>query len=105
MKSPARTALITGDAFADTLGFCADRYGEALRCDILQLPHHGLCDTGLPDFYRLAEADTLLIPISEAGDRCMRSGIYGDATASNPVAEELATVIHRAFEGTASVEL
>lgn len=105
VKSPARTALITGDAFADTLGFCADRYGEALWCDILQLPHHGLCDTGLPDFYRLAGADTLLIPISEAGDRCMRSGIYGDATAANLVAEGLATVIHRAFEGTASVEL
>lgn len=105
VKSPARTALITGDAFADTLGFCADRYGEALRCHILQLPHHGLCDTGLPDFYRLANAHTLLIPISEAGDRCMKSGIYGDATAANLVAEELATVIHRAFEGTVSVEL
>lgn len=105
VKSPRKTALITGDAFSDTLGYCVDHYGSALKCDILQLPHHGLCDTGLPDFYRLASADTLLIPISRAGDRCMRSGIYGDATAANLVAEELAAVIHRAFEGTMAVEL
>lgn len=105
VKSSAKTALITGDAFADTLGYCAERYGEALKSDILQLPHHGLCDTGLPAFYRLAGAETLLIPISEAGDRCMRSGIYGDATAANLVAEELATTVHRAFEGTVAVEL
>jgi beta-lactamase superfamily II metal-dependent hydrolase len=105
VKSRNKTALITGDAFADTLGYCAERYGEALKCDILQLPHHGLCDTGLPAFYRLAGAETLLIPISEAGDRCMKSGIYGDATAANLVAEERATRIHRAFEGTVAVEL
>ena len=105
VKSWAKTALITGDAFSDTLGYCAERYGEALKCDILQLPHHGLCDTGLPAFYRLAGAETLLIPISEAGDRCMRSGIYGEATAANLVAEELAATVHRAFEGTVAVEL
>ena len=96
---------LTGDAFADILGYCAERYGEALKSDILQLPHHGLCDTGLPAFYRLAGAETLLIPISEAGDRCMRSGIYGEATAANPVAEELAATVHLAFEGTVAVEL
>jgi glyoxylase-like metal-dependent hydrolase (beta-lactamase superfamily II) len=105
VKSPDKTVLITGDAFADTLGYCAERYGEALKSDILQLPHHGLCDTGLPDFYRLVGAETLLIPISEAGDRCMRSGIYGDATAANLVAEKMAAKIHRAYEGTVAVEL
>lgn len=105
VKSSVKTTLITGDAFADTLGYCAERYGEALKCDILQLPHHGLCDTGLPAFYRLAGAETLLIPISEAGDRCMKSGIYGEATAANLVAEELAATVHRAFEGTVAVEL
>jgi hypothetical protein len=35
----------------------------------------------------------------------MKSGIYGDATAANLVAEERATRIHRAFEGTVAVEL
>lgn len=105
VKSRDKTVLITGDAFADTLGYCVEHYGAALKCDILQLPHHGLCDTGLPEFYRLAGAETLLIPISEAGDRCMRSGIYGETTAANLVAEELAARIHRAFEGTVTVEL
>ncbi len=105
VRSPRKTALITGDAFPEVLGYCVERYGEALKCDILQLPHHGLCDTGHFDFYRLTQADTLLIPISEAGDRCMKSGIYGDATAANLSAEELATTIHRAFEGTVAVEM
>ena len=35
----------------------------------------------------------------------MKSGIYGDATAANLVAEELATTVLRAFEGTVTVEL
>lgn len=35
----------------------------------------------------------------------MRSGIYGEATAANPVAEELAATVYRAFEGTVAVEL
>lgn len=35
----------------------------------------------------------------------MKSGIYGEATAANPVAEELATTVHRTFDGTVTVEL
>lgn len=104
-KSPRKTLLITGDAFPENLRYCAQRYGAALKCDILQLPHHGLCDTGDGDFYGLAKASTLLIPISRAGDRAMKSGMYGDATAANLAAEEAAEIILRAFEGTAEVEL
>ncbi len=105
VKSRRKTVMMTGDACPVTMQYCADTYGEALKADILQLPHHGLCDTGNPDFYRLTDADTLLIPISEAGDRAMRSGVYGEATAANLVAEELAEVVWRAFEGTVGVEL
>lgn len=105
VTSPRKTVLITGDAFSDTLGYCAERYGTSLRADILQMPHHGLCDTGHEEFYRLVGADTLLVPISEAGERTMKSGIYGDATAANLVAEGMAETVHRAFEGTVSVPL
>lgn len=105
VKSRRKTVLITGDACPVTMQFCAERYGNALMADILQLPHHGLCDTGNAAFYRLVGADTLLIPISQAGDAAMRSGMYGEATAANRVAEERAAEIYRAFEGTVTLEL
>ena len=105
VSSPRKTVLMTGDAFSDTLGYCAERYGAALRADILQMPHHGLCDTGHEGFYRLVGADTLLVPISEAGERTMKSGIYGDATAANLVAEGMAETVYRAFEGTITILL
>ncbi len=100
-----RRVMMTGDACPVTMQYCVDKYGSALKSDILQLPHHGLCDTGNSDFYRLVNAETLLFPISKAGDRAMKSGVYGEATAANHVAEELAEVIHRAFEGTVTLEL
>ena len=97
--------MMTGDAFPETLKYCAEHYGEALQCDILQLPHHGLCDTGHPEFYRLVNAKTLFVPISKAGDRTMKSGIYGDLTAANLVAEEMAEEIHYTYEGTLIYDL
>lgn len=100
VQGSRRRVMMTGDAFPDTLQYCVEHYGEALQCDILQLPHHGLCDTGYPDFYRLVNAKVLFDPISKAGDEAMKSGFYGDLTAANLVAEEMAEEIHYAYEGT-----
>ncbi len=105
VQRDGRRVMMTGDACPVTMQYCVEKYGSALKSDILQLPHHGLCDTGNPDFYRLVNAEILLIPISEAGDRAMKSGAYGDATAANHVAEALAEAIHRAFEETVTIEL
>ena len=62
-------------------------------------------DTGNADFYRYVDADTVLIPISTAGDRTMRSDMYGDAPKINRAAEDRATVVHKAFEGTVTLEM
>ncbi len=105
VQGARRRVMMTGDACPITMGYCAQKYGVSLKSDILQLPHHGLCDTGNPDFYRLVGADTLLIPISKAGDRAMKSGVYGEATAANRVAEELAEEILYAYEGTVAFDL
>ncbi len=105
VESPRKAVLMTGDAFPVTLRYCEEAYGEGLACDVLQMPHHGLCDTGRIPFYRYAHARTLLVPISRAGDRVMRSGIYGEATAANLAAEEQAEEIYRAFEGTVAIPL
>ncbi len=98
-----KRVMMTGDACPVTMQYCVEHYGENLKCDILQLPHHGLCDTGNADFYRLVGAEILLVPISAAGDRAMKSGVYGDAPLINRVAEDMAKVIYHAFEGTVTI--
>lgn len=105
VQGARRRVMMTGDAFPDTLQYCVEHHGEALQADILQLPHHGLCDTGNPAFYRLVNAKILFDPISKAGDLAMKSGFYGDLTAANLVAEELAEEIHYAYEGTIIYDL
>ena len=69
-----KRALFTGDAFRRSLQLTAWRFGKELKCDILQMPHHGLCDTGLLEFYKLVDAETVMVPISKAGHRSMHSG-------------------------------
>ena len=97
--------LITGDAYRGTLQRTLDHHREALACDILQLPHHGLCDTGLVEFYRAAGAKTVLVPISVAGDRTMASDMYGDSPAANRFAQVQADTVIKAFEGTEIIDL
>ena len=95
----------TGDAGRRNLEYVLEHSGESLAGDVLQLPHHGLCDTGHRGFYEAVGADVVLIPTSAAGYKSMRSGIYGDATADNEYAESRATRVYRSFDGTAQVEL
>ena len=98
--------LFTGDAYRRNLEIVLWRYpAEKLASDILQMPHHGLCDTGYEPFYRAVDAKTLLIPISIAGDRTMHSDLYGDEPLVNRRAEENAGRIYKACEGTAELAL
>jgi len=97
--------MFTGDAYHRNMQIVVWRYPNGLKSDILQLPHHGLCDTGNPEFYKTVDAKTVLIPISVAGDRTMRSDMYGDAPAVNRSAEDNADAVYKAFEGTIEIEL
>ena len=45
--------LLTGDIEEDALGRLAADYGEALRADVLLLPHHGAMENGLREFIDL----------------------------------------------------
>ena len=101
-----RDVMITGDAFHRSLEKVVKRYGEALRSDILQMPHHGLCDTGHLEFYNLVGAKALLVPTSIAGHRAMHSELYGiDSRRANLFAEENAEKVYNAFEGTVTIEI
>ena len=101
-----KKAILTGDAFRRSLQMTFWRFGKDLKCDILQMPHHGLCDTGVLDFYKAVNADTVLVPISKAGDRSMHSGEHKECdTAANLWAEQNAKELHKAFEGTVAIEI
>ena len=105
VQGPQKKLMITGDAYSRNMQIAVWRYDKALKCDILQLPHHGLCDTGNMDFYKRVDAETVLIPISRAGDRTMRSDMYGDLPKINRFAEDNAKTVYKAFEGTVEMEL
>lgn len=107
VKGRSKRAMFTGDAYGRTMQMTAWRYKGSLACDIMQMPHHGLCDAYNIDFYREVNAETLLIPISVAGDREMHSERYAekDGRNHNLWAENNAKTVYKAFEGTVEIEL
>ncbi len=105
VQGNGKKIMFTGDAYHRNMQIVVWRYPNRLKCDILQLPHHGLCDTGNLEFYKKVDAKTVLIPISRAGDRTMRSDMYGDAPSVNRFAEDNADTVYKAFEGTVEIEL
>lgn len=56
-----KTVLVTGDAYMDTMDFIADTYGDFLKCDYLQVPHHG-DQGGTIKAYKLMAPSELLWP-------------------------------------------
>jgi len=100
-----KKVLFTGDCTSDRLEDALERHGDKLKSDILQIPHHGLCDTGHIPFYEAVAAETILVPICRSGEAAMKSGIYGDATEPQLYAEKLAKSIYRSFDGTTELKL
>ena len=56
--------IITGDCCRAGTKLMADKYGDGLKCDFIQLPHHGYGDSGgtVPEFYERAGARYVLYP-------------------------------------------
>ena len=104
-RTEKKRILFTGDAYRPTLRRTVQHHGSELACDILQLPHHGLCDTGDLDFYKAAGAKTVLVPISVAGDRTMASDMYGASPEVNRFARRNAETVIAAWEGTTTISL
>ncbi len=105
VQGAKKKVLFTGDAFPRNLYIALWRYGNGLQCDILQMPHHGLCDTGVAEFYQKANAQTLLIPISKAGSAAMEREQTGTKALLNRQIAADADSVYRAFEGTVTLEL
>lgn len=102
-----KKVMVTGDAYNRSMQVTAWRYYRDLKCDILQMPHHALCDSFCPDFFRYADPEVLLMPISIAGYRAMHSEMYayGTGGTTNLVVEARAKEVYKAFEGTVTLTL
>lgn len=61
-----KTVLMPGDASFLAWDYMKDKYGRALKSDILQVPHHGANNAATKEVYDLIDAQTLLFP---CGDR------------------------------------
>ena len=64
MFSEGSKVLIPGDCSAESDKVLVGRYGDYLKCDVVQISHHGHSGTS-PEFYRLADAECALFPITE----------------------------------------
>ena len=110
VESASKRAIFTGDAYERSLQMTVWRYvsqnRNELKGDILQMPHHGLCDTGSLDFYRAVDASVLLIPTCVAGEGAMRSDMYAGSRLReyNIQAKNNAEKIYYSFEGTAIID-
>ncbi len=105
VKGKNKKVMITGDAYDRSMQITAWRYAKNLKCDILQMPHHALCDAFCVDFYKYVDPQILLMPISAAGYRSMHSDLYDslEGCIANLCVEAKAEKIYKAFEGTAEL--
>ena len=55
--------LFTGDLYSGGATFLESMYGSNLKCDILQVPHHGHCNSANESFFARCRAKTALIPM------------------------------------------
>ena len=107
VQAQNKKILFTGDAVTRNLQVVTWLYRKKLKCDILQLPHHALCDTGLLDFYKEVDAAIVLEPTCIAGYRAMHGELYRNAERArfNAWAEENAAKVYKSFEGTKEIVL
>lgn len=63
VKIEGQRLIITGDCCGEATRLMVRKYGEALKTDFVQLPHHGWGDGGTAiEFYELADAPWVLYP-------------------------------------------
>ena len=64
MFAEGSKVLFPGDCSDKSDKVLVGRYGDYLKCDVVQMSHHGHSGTS-PEFYCLADAECVLFPITE----------------------------------------
>ena len=109
IKTENKKVMITGDAFEPSLVRVTSENGKALKCDIIQMPHHFLCDTGYDLFYLYVDAKTLLLPTCRSGFIAMTdpNSEYSSNVhfQTNKRVLENAKEYYLSYDGTIEIEL
>lgn len=99
MSAEGSRILFPGDCSAESDKVLVRRYGDYLKCDIVQMSHHGHSGTS-PDFYRFADAECILFPITQ-----IKFDEELPRQESNRVAIDIAKEYHIASNGTVEIQL
>lgn len=99
MFAEGSKVLFPGDCSNESDKVLVGRYGDYLKCDVVQISHHGHSGTS-PEFYRLADAECALFPITE-----IKFGEELPRQESNRVAIAIAKEYHIASNGTLEIPL
>lgn len=99
MKVGGGRVLFPGDSSAESDKIIIKRYKDFLKCDVVQMSHHGHSGTS-PEFYRRADAECVLFPITE-----IKFDEELPRQESNRVAINIAKEYHIASNGTVEIPL
>ena len=97
-----KSVMFTGDSYERTTRLVAFRFWDDLKSDYCQLAHHGL-DGGSAEFYARVDADTVLIPVSHAGERDIAT--WKPGACGRQFAERLAKKVYKACDGNCTLPL
>lgn len=99
MTAEGSKVLFPGDASAESDKVILRRYADYLKCDVVQVSHHGHSGTS-PEFYRLADADCALFAVTQ-----IKFDEEYPRQEANRVAIDLAKEYYIASNGTAEIPL
>ncbi len=99
LSSQGSKVLLPGDCSAESDKVLVRRWGDLLKCDVVQMSHHGHSGTS-PEFYRLANAECALFPITE-----IKFDEELPRQEANRTAIELCKEYHIASNGTVKIDL
>ena len=99
MEAEGSKVLFPGDASAESDKVLLRRYGDYLKCDVVQVSHHGHSGTS-PEFYRLADAECALFAVTQ-----IKFDEEYPRQEANRVAIDISKEYHIASNGTVEIPL
>ena len=95
-----KKVLITGDCATDGMNYLANVYGEALRCDYLQVPHHGAIPGGTIKAYQIIQPANLLWTAGPLTYNSVTSDAYNGSNINRYLLETMGLKDHLFLAGS-----
>ena len=96
IKLAGQRIMVTGDGANTSFNKIVDMYGADLKCDIVQVAHHGYgtgvsanASTGVMQGYRYMSPSLVLWPIGKSGYNSVQNAVYNVALKTLPSVKEI----------------